>query len=68
MRISSNKGRIVMKKNFNILLVAPYFLEKWNKLDLVCKENLAISSLASFLDSKGFNVFTINALGLFNFN
>lgn len=50
-----------MKKNFNILLVAPYFLEKWNKLDLVCKENLAISSLASFLDSKGFNVFTINA-------
>ena len=46
---------------FNVLLVAPNFIEKWNKLELACKENLSINALAAYLLGRGYNVVTINA-------
>lgn len=48
-------------KNIRILLMTPNFIEKWNKLDLVCKENLALLSLSAFLKKEGFNVVMENA-------
>ena len=46
---------------FNVLLVAPNFIEKWNKLELACKENLSSNALASYLVGRGYNVVTRNA-------
>lgn len=48
-------------KSINVLLVSVNFMEKWNKLDLSCKENLAIASLSAFLKANGYNVIAINA-------
>lgn len=42
-------------------MVAPNFIEKWNKLELSCKENLSINTLAGYLLMKGYNVTTVNA-------
>lgn len=50
-----------LKDEMHVLLVATNFKEKWNKLDLSCKENLAILSLSSFLKSKGIKVTAVNA-------
>ena len=49
------------KKDFKVLLLAPNFIEKWNKLELACKENLSINALAAYLIAKGYDVTVINA-------
>lgn len=49
------------KRKLKVLIVAPNFIEKWNKLDLLCKENLAISYLSSFLEAYGHDVYMVNA-------
>ena len=53
----------MLKENdqFRVLIVATNFIEKWDKLELVCKENLAVNSLASYLMSKNYDVTAINA-------
>lgn len=51
----------MFNNEFNVLLVAPNFIEKWNKLELSCKENLSINALSAYLIGKGYNVTTINA-------
>lgn len=49
------------KNKFNVLIVATNFIEKWNKLELSCKENLSINAISAYLEMKGYNVTTINA-------
>lgn len=51
----------IVNKEFNVLLVAPNFIEKWNKLELACKENLSINALGAYLQEEGYNVTVINA-------
>lgn len=52
---------MINNKDLHILLVAPNFIEKWNKLELACKENLSINALAAYLLEKNYNVTVINA-------
>lgn len=63
MKLNNEQRLLILVKNneFNILVLAPNFIEKWHKLELACKENLSINALAAYLLDKGYNVTTINA-------
>lgn len=51
-------------KKAKILLVFPYFKEKWNKLTYASKENLSINYLEAYLLDKGYDVTAINGHAL----